>query len=41
VEVPIVFTDRVEGTSKMNRSIVLEAVWMVWWLRLAALFGKL
>jgi dolichol-phosphate mannosyltransferase len=41
VEVPIVFTDRVEGTSKMNQAIVREAVWMVWWLRLAALFGKL
>jgi dolichol-phosphate mannosyltransferase len=40
-EVPIVFTDRVEGTSKMNRAIVREAVWMVWWLRLAALFGRL
>ena len=40
-EVPIVFTDRVEGTSKMNKAIVREAVWMVWWLRLAALFGKL
>jgi dolichol-phosphate mannosyltransferase len=41
VEVPIVFTDRLEGTSKMNKAIVREAVWMVWWLRLAALFGKL
>jgi dolichol-phosphate mannosyltransferase len=41
VEVPIVFTDRLEGTSKMNQAIVREAVWMVWWLRLAALFGKL
>jgi len=41
VEVPIVFTDRAEGTSKMNNAIVREAVWMVWWLRLAALFGKL
>jgi dolichol-phosphate mannosyltransferase len=41
VEVPIVFSDRQEGTSKMNQSIVREAVWMVWWLRLAALFGKL
>jgi len=40
-EVPIVFSDRVEGTSKMNQAIVREAVWMVWWLRLAALFGKL
>lgn len=41
VEVPIIFVDRVEGTSKMNKAIVREAVWMVWWLRLAALFGKL
>jgi dolichol-phosphate mannosyltransferase len=36
-EVPIVFTDRVEGQSKMNRKIVREAVWMVWWLRLLSL----
>jgi dolichol-phosphate mannosyltransferase len=36
-EVPIVFTDRVEGQSKMNRKIVREAVWMVWWLRLRSL----
>ena len=41
VEVPIIFVDRVEGTSKMNKAIVREAVWMVWWLRLAALLGKL
>jgi len=36
-EIPIVFTDRVEGQSKMNKKIVREAVWMVWWLRLRAL----
>jgi dolichol-phosphate mannosyltransferase len=41
VEVPIVFTDRTEGRSKMNRAIVREAVWVVWWLRLARLFGRL
>jgi dolichol-phosphate mannosyltransferase len=41
VEVPIIFTDRVEGQSKMNKKIVREAIWMVWWLRLSALFGKL
>ena len=41
VEVPIIFTDRVEGHSKMNRKIVREAIWMVWWLRLASIFGKL
>ena len=41
VEVPIIFVDRVEGSSKMSRAIVREAVWMVWWLRLASLFGRL
>ena len=41
VEVPIIFTDRVEGQSKMNKRIVREAIWMVWWLRLSSLFGKL
>lgn len=30
VEVPIVFTDRFQGTSKISRTIVWEAVWMVW-----------
>lgn len=41
VEVPIVFVDRVEGQSKMNKRIVREAVWMVWWLRLRAMVGRL
>lgn len=41
VEVPIVFTDRSEGRSKMSRAIVREAIWMVWWLRLQALLGRL
>ena len=40
-EIPIVFTDRVEGQSKMNRKIVREAIWMVWWLRLRSLTGAL
>ncbi len=40
-EVPIVFTDRSEGRSNMSGAIVREAIWMVWWLRLQALFGKL
>ena len=40
-EVPIVFTDRDEGVSKMSRTIVREAVWRVWALRLASLFGRL
>ena len=38
-EIPIVFTDRVEGQSKMSKRIVREAIWMVWWLRLQSLFG--
>ena len=32
VEVPIIFTDRAEGHSKMSGHIVSEALWMVWWL---------
>ena len=40
-EVPIVFTDRVEGQSKMSKKIVREAVWMVWWLRIESLIGRL
>lgn len=36
VEVPIVFRDREAGTSKMSRSIVLEAIWRVPMLR----FGR-
>jgi dolichol-phosphate mannosyltransferase len=35
VEVPIVFTDREVGGSKMSKAIVLEAVWKVPALRLA------
>ncbi|MBN2289240.1 MAG: polyprenol monophosphomannose synthase [Candidatus Glassbacteria bacterium] len=38
-EIPIVFVDRHSGTSKMNRRIVFEAVWMVWWLKLQSLIG--
>jgi dolichol-phosphate mannosyltransferase len=41
VEIPIVFTDRVEGQSKMNKRIVREAIWMVWWLRIKSIGGRL
>jgi dolichol-phosphate mannosyltransferase len=41
VEVPIRFVDRTEGHSKMSRGIVVEAVWKVPLLRLAALAGRL
>jgi dolichol-phosphate mannosyltransferase len=40
-EIPIVFVDRTEGQSKMNRSIVREAVWMVPRLRLMGWFGRI
>ena len=40
VEVPITFTDRVIGGSKMSKAIVLEAVRRVPALRLATLRGK-
>jgi dolichol-phosphate mannosyltransferase len=40
-EVPIRFVDRMVGGSKMSRAIVLEAVWKVPLLRLAALRGAL
>jgi dolichol-phosphate mannosyltransferase len=40
-EIPIVFVDRTEGTSKMSGSIVQEAVWMVWRLRWWALRGTI
>jgi len=34
-EVPIVFSDRRVGQSKMSRAIVLEALWKVWLIRAA------
>ena len=40
-EVPIRFVDREVGGSKMSQSIVLEAIWKVPLLRLAALRGSL
>ena len=40
-EIPIVFTDRVAGTSKMSKRIIREAVWIVWKLQLLNLIGKL
>jgi dolichol-phosphate mannosyltransferase len=39
-EIPIVFSDRMEGHSKMSGKIVREAVWMVWRLRLAGMLGR-
>ena len=41
VEIPIVFTDRTLGESKMSGHIVREAVGMVWRLRWWAMTGRL
>lgn len=38
-EIPILFTDRAEGHSKMSKAIIREAVWMVWRLRWWAIRG--
>jgi dolichol-phosphate mannosyltransferase len=40
-EFPIVFTDRFQGTSKMSKKIVHEAIFMVWKLRFRSLIGRL
>lgn len=40
-EIPIVFYERLHGTSKMSKKIVREAIWKVWYLRLMSLLGKL
>jgi len=40
-EVPIIFLDRTVGDSKMSKRISLEALWVVWWLKLQDLRGKL
>ena len=38
-EKTIIFTDRTKGESKMSKSIMYEAIWMVWRLRIWKLFG--
>ena len=40
VEVPIIFTDRTAGTSKMSSGIFKEAVWGVIKMRINAIFRK-
>ena len=40
-EIPIVFTERKDGVSKMSRQIVWEAAWMVWRLQIMKLLGKI
>ena len=38
VEHPIIFIDRTVGESKMSKSIMFEAVWIVWRLRIWKIF---
>jgi len=39
IEVPIIFTDRTKGTSKMSRGIFKEAVIGVIWMKLKSIFS--
>lgn len=40
-EIPIIFMDRTTGDSKMSKRISIEALWIVWWLKLQQLRGRL
>lgn len=40
-EIPIVFTDRIKGSSKMGWNIVIEAAFMVWKLRILSILKLL
>lgn len=40
-EIPIIFADRKEGSSKMTLKIAIEAVFVVWWLRIQGALGRL
>ncbi|MBL7074498.1 polyprenol monophosphomannose synthase [candidate division KSB1 bacterium] len=40
-EIPIIFTDRQVGHSKMSKKIIREAVLMVWKLKIRSLLGRL
>ena len=40
-EIPFFFVDRTRGESKLSWQIGLEALWIVWWLRIARALGRL
>ena len=40
-EIPFFFVDRTRGSSKLTLRIGLEALWVVWWLRIADRIGRL
>jgi dolichol-phosphate mannosyltransferase len=39
-EIPIIFVDRVAGVSKLSKSIMWEAIFLVWKLRLNSILKK-
>ncbi len=41
LEIPIVFTERITGRSKMSRKVQIEAAQMVWRLKVRDLLGRL
>lgn len=40
-EVSIIFREREEGVSKMSKTIVREAIWRVWAIKMRSIFGTL
>ncbi len=40
-EIEFFFLDRTRGVSKLSKRIALEALWIVWWLRVADALGRL
>jgi dolichol-phosphate mannosyltransferase len=40
-EIEFFFLDRTRGTSKLTLRIAFEALWIVWWLRIADRLGRL
>ncbi len=39
-EIPIIFYDRTVGSSKMSKRIIMEAIFMVWKLKISSFFGR-
>ena len=40
-EIPFFFLDRERGVSKLSLRIAVEALWIVWWLRVAHWLGRI
>ena len=40
-EIPFFFLDRERGVSKLSLRIAVEALWIVWWLRIAHWLGRI